>query len=309
MRKYNIKAPYTAKIMQRTASNAGTLNGRTPIEHLLGDTPDISEYLDFGFYDWIVFKQDAGVREGKISRFLGVASGVGSLMSYWILPDSGIPKVRSTVQRLTTLERETDAMKERMLLYNGKIRSLFGDNEFVANENGSPIEEGLEDLMDDPDFLDEFYRTFDNGAIEDADKADDTPDSFDPYLHMEIALDRGGEHPEFARVKKRLRTEDGTPIGRASTNPLLDSRLYEVEYADGYTTAMTANLIAENMFAQVDEDGHREVFIDEIIDVRSNKDAINEEDAFHTMNIGVKTREQTTAGWEVLIQWNDGSTA
>ena len=47
----------------------------------------------------------------------------------------------------------------------------------------------------------------------------------------------------------------GLPIGTASENPILDPRMYEVEYLDGYKTAMAANAIANNLFAQVDQDG------------------------------------------------------
>ena len=28
-------------------------NGRTPIERITVDTPDVSEYIDFGIYDWV----------------------------------------------------------------------------------------------------------------------------------------------------------------------------------------------------------------------------------------------------------------
>ena len=41
--------PYVANIMQITASFAADLQVRTPLEALTGETPDISQYLDFGF--------------------------------------------------------------------------------------------------------------------------------------------------------------------------------------------------------------------------------------------------------------------
>jgi hypothetical protein len=47
-----------------------------------------------------------------------------------------------------------------------------------------------------------------------------------------------------------------------------EGRLYaheDVEYLDGHRAAMSANTIAENMFAQVDQDGHRLILFDEII--------------------------------------------
>ena len=70
---------------------------------------------------------------------------------------------------------------------------------------------------------------------------------------MELVLPADDEGPEFARVTKRLRDANGIPIGTANDNPILDSRIYEVEYADGYKASLTANAIAENLFTQVDD--------------------------------------------------------
>ena len=53
--------PHFAKLMQLTASNAARLEGRTPLGALTGETPDISQYLDFGWYDWVWFKENAGL--------------------------------------------------------------------------------------------------------------------------------------------------------------------------------------------------------------------------------------------------------
>ena len=55
-----------AKIMQITASTAVKLQGRTPLELLTGETPVISDYLDFGWYDRVWYKEDAGLGETKI---------------------------------------------------------------------------------------------------------------------------------------------------------------------------------------------------------------------------------------------------
>jgi hypothetical protein len=60
------------------------VEGRTPIEIITGDTPDISEYLDFDFYDWVVFRTNAGLGEAELGKWLGVSHRVGRLMSYWI---------------------------------------------------------------------------------------------------------------------------------------------------------------------------------------------------------------------------------
>ena len=130
---------------------------------------------------------------------------------------------------------------------------------------------------------------------------------FDNYVNMEIAIDQHDDRPEFARVTKRLKDKDGLPIGKASENPILDTRMYEVEYVDGYKTAMAANAIASNLFAQVDQDGQRFVLFDKIIDHRTDGTEIKEEDALIHMANGDKQRRETTKGWEVCIQWKDSS--
>jgi hypothetical protein len=117
----------------------------------------------------------------------------------------------------------------------------------------------------DPDFAEEFARTFDNPDVPEADDSFD-PDSFDHYLNMEIQLDRPGNGPKLARVTKRLRDHEGSPIGIAHpNNPTLDTGLYEVEYLDRHKAALSANTIAENLFAQVDDDGHRQILFDSIV--------------------------------------------
>ena len=92
-------------------------------------------------------------------------------------------------------------------------------------------------------------------------EADDefTPDTYDDrYLNMELAVPRGDNpNPQYAKAIKRLRDADGIPIMMANENPILNSRMYEVGYQDGMRTSLVANYIAENLFAQVDQEGNR----------------------------------------------------
>ena len=108
-------------------------------------------------------------------------------------------------------------------------------------------------------------------------------------------------------MTKRLKDKEGRPIGITSDNPILDTRMYEVEYADGYKAATTANNIASNLFAQVDQDGNRFVLFDEIIDHRKDGSEIKQNAAFiHTSNSN-KRRRETTKGWEICSQCKDGT--
>ena len=123
-------------------------------------------------------------------------------------------------------------------------------------------------------FHEEFARVITTGEIPEADDEFD-PEIFENYVNMKLSLDRQSDGPEFARVTKRLKDKEGRSIGIASDNPILDTRMYEVEYADGHKAAMTANNIANNLFAQVDQDGNRFVLFNEIINHRKDGSEIS----------------------------------
>ena len=299
---------YVCKTMQHTASYAGRLNGRTSIEKVTGDIPDIAELLDFGFYDRCWFRENAGLGETLHGRWLGVSHRVGPLMSYWILKINGQVISRTTVQRVTHLESQTADNKELFRLYDAAIAHKFNE-EIVETEGAKPNPESWAEIIgDDPDFEEEFQRVISDKDLEEADVAFDPEVYEDTYTNMELALDRGDEGPTFAKVTKRLKDAEGRPIGTANDNPILDTRMYEVEYLDGYKTSLTANTIAENLFAQIDTEGNRHVLFDMIVDHRTDGKEVKQQDAFTTNSRGVKRRRETTKGWEMLIQWKDGST-
>ena len=298
--------PYACAIMRMMASYAGRLQGRTPIEVVMGETPDISEYLDFGFYDWVWFKRDAGIGEIELGRFLGISRNTGSLMSYHVLPATGIPVSRTTVQRVTTLEKQTDANRQRFEAFDKAIAKRYKEDR-LDNKGDKPNLADWSDLLEnDPDFAEEFATTFDNPDVKEADEEFD-PDSYDTYVGMELTLDRPGSDPGYARITKRLKNNEGTPIGVANSNPILDTRLYEVEYPDGHCAATSANIISENLLSQVDHDGHRALHFDVIIGHRDGSE-LKEGDSWIKSANGVNRQIQTTIGWEVQLGWKDGQT-
>jgi hypothetical protein len=303
---YGVK--WTCQVMQRTSTTAGGLRGNCPLQEVTGETIDISEYLDFGFYDHVWYKENAGLGETSIGRWLGVSHRVGGLMSYWILTRKGTVISRTTVQRITNLEKETDVFKSALDEFDTCIKTHFKEDIDLGFEGSKPNPEDWSEFMEfDADFQEEFNRVVNDPDIPEADK-DFTPDFDDTYLNMELAIPRDSDGPEYARVTKRLKDKNGLPIGTANNNPILDTRLYEVEYSDGKTASLAANAIAENMFAQVDAEGNRHVLFEAIVDHRTDGSEVKQQDAFLTTRTGTKRRRHTTQGWEILVQWKDGST-
>ena len=66
----------------------------------MGETPDISEYLDFTSYYWLNYHTHAGLGELSISQCLGVSNKVVQVIYYWVLTVLGHVISCVTVQRL-----------------------------------------------------------------------------------------------------------------------------------------------------------------------------------------------------------------
>ena len=105
------------------------------------------------------------------------------------------------------------------------------------------------------------------------------------------------------RVTGRKCDVNGNTAVRASYNPILNTREYTVQFEDGEVTELTANSIAESMYAQCDPDLNQYVLLDDIIDFRKTNPALS---------IVVKGRaslHRSTVGWQLCCQWKDRSTS
>jgi hypothetical protein len=152
----------------------------------------------------------------------------------------------------------------------------------------------------------EEYRVLGNNQIP---EDDFTPDSFDRYVNMELSLPCGTDGElQYAKVFKRKRDESGNPIVVANEKPILDTHQYEVEWLDGHREEMFVNTIAENIFAQVDDEGNRHVMLQDIVAHRYTDEALSEKDCWVVTHNNLRKRKPTTKGWEICMEWKDGST-
>ena len=99
------------------------------------------------------------------------------------------------------------------------------------------------------------------------------------YVGMQVGLPRRAEGElERATVRRRIEDSEGRPSGVARSNPLTDTRRYEVEYEDGTTEVLSANLLAENILQQADEHGHKHRLMEEISGHRKTNDAVTKDE-------------------------------
>ena len=83
-------------------------------------------------------------------------------------------------------------------------------------------------------------------------------EDYDLYIDAEVMLPRDGKHLEAARVIGQARDKIGKGYGYLeSKSQVLNTKIYNVMFSDGTVTQYATNIIAENIYSQIDEDGHR----------------------------------------------------
>ena len=104
-----ITIKYEAYIQSNTARGIYMLQGETPETVMSGETSDISQFCELGFYEWIMFREEPDhaqfpVDSPILGRYLGPAINVGPVMTAKILKSNGEVIFRSTYRALTDVE-------------------------------------------------------------------------------------------------------------------------------------------------------------------------------------------------------------
>ena len=82
------------------------------------------------------------------------------------------------------------------------------------------------------------------------------PKAIDNYIGADIMVSHGDTVYRLS-VRRRKHDVGGNTIGRANSNPILDTRVYEVEFEDGSMRTYSANVIAGSMYARCGEEGQQ----------------------------------------------------
>ena len=88
---------WEAQIYSRTVHRGHN----TPLEALTGDTIHISEWIEFEFYDLVIYWDDRkNEAKQRIGRWLGPSYHVGSALCYYILTEKATVLSRTSVQHI-----------------------------------------------------------------------------------------------------------------------------------------------------------------------------------------------------------------
>jgi hypothetical protein len=291
-----------ALIRSHSVNTIYATGGQVPETIMTGTTADISHISEFGWYDWVMFRDNTPTFPDDnivLGRYLGPATDVGGMMTAKILKENGQFVYRSTLRHLTKDETDSPAHKDMRRRFDKSVEAVLGPGAGDADFDPEDLTPEFQPYDEDFDFG---VKGGDDMAPEEV-----TPETGDGYLNAEISLAKGGTLAR-GRVIRRKRDADGNPKGRANANPVLDTRTYDVEFDDGDVTEFTANMIAQAMYAQCDIDGNQYLLLDQLVDHRKDDTAITlTEQTVHRDN-GRTYRRKTTAGWQICCQWIDGST-
>jgi hypothetical protein len=140
--------------------------------------------------------------------------------------------------------------------------------------------------------------------IDDLDEHD--VDTYEQYVGASVQLSIG-DKVHTGKVTGRKRGLDGMERGKASANPILDTRTYNVEFSDGCSEEYTANVIAENMYAQCDEEGNQFIVLQDIVGHKTDGHTVERADMYIKVGSNKQIRK-TTKGWHLCVKWKDGTT-
>jgi hypothetical protein len=138
-------------------------------------------------------------------------------------------------------------------------------------------------------------------------KEENDVDTYDQYVGAHVRVPIGNEI-RSGKVFWRKRYLDGTVRGRANATSMLDTTTYEIEFPDGRSDEYTANVIAENMYAQCDIEGRKYSLMEGIVYHKTDGHDVEPADMYIKNGSNKKVRK-TTKGWHLCVECKYGTTS
>jgi hypothetical protein len=265
-------------VISHTSLNIFGLEGQVPESKVKGETVDISTISEYAWYEWVKFRDTAAkfpVSKIQLGRDLGAAIDIGPAMARKILKKNGSGMYRTSVRSLTPDEIQSPTEKKEREEFDITIEKKFGTS---MDKNYS------KDDLDYALFVTSTYDCYEYDEVSSSNmpdiddiKEDNDVDTYDQYVgaHARVPI---ADEIRSGKVFRRKRELDGTARGRANANSMLDTRTYEIKFLDGRSDEYTANVIAENMYAQCDIEGRQYNLMEGIVDHKTDAHAVEPAD-------------------------------
>ena len=259
--------------------------GETPETLALGETPDISEFATFKWYEWVKYRdQQVAFPDDNfvLARYLDPSFDIGPAMTTKILIKNGQYIHRSIFRGLTDDElADPNQIKERSE-FDISITEKLGAS---AKPEDLPAVEPNVETPHLPLYEDNGGR----GTDPIPDREDLEDDHYNQYVNADVLLPTLGTY-KTSKVTGRKHDAHGRELGKWNTKAALDTREYIVEFPDGAEAEYAANTIAENMYAQCDLDGQQHILMKGIVNCKKDSNAIPKAQAYVVDTRSIKNR-------------------
>ena len=81
----------------------------------------------------------------------------------------------------------------------------------------------------------------------------------------------------------------------------MNTLIYDIEFLDSGVREYSANILAQNIYTQVDADGFAHTILDSIIDHSSDGTAVSKANCYVVTQRGLKRERKTTVKWIVNV--------
>jgi len=271
----------------------------SPHEVTFGSQGDILNLSSFGWYEWIYYR-DFGLfpeNREKLGKVLGPSMNDRNKMAQHVLTSKGTVIPRSTLRKLTDAEIHLPIGVNKRTIFNNVIKK-----KKVGDSISVPLESATEELepFDDDENLEILTLPTENDPVDSDGMPRYEQPITDSLISIELHLPHGVEMKSI-KVMGKVMGEDGIANGTYDSNPYLNTMRYNVEFSDGMVREYNANVIAENLYQQVDADGYHHTLVDTIADDWKRSNAIEKKDGYVQTKSGLHRMRMTTAGWDLGV--------
>jgi hypothetical protein len=247
-----------AKIHNLTAKANFKLHGSNPYTFTIGEEGDSYNLCQFGWYEWYYFREHTAAftnQREDLGRVLGPERGEDNEMCQCVLKGNGKVVPRRSVRPLNPSEIHSEMEIKKGQVFDESIKRRHGTsinppkpmkgNPDTTKPNYDIVDVDNELAGDLPDI---------EGILDSTGKVLNQQPMWDNLIKAEILLQQG-DKMQLGEVIRRSVDDSGKTIGTYSDNPKMNSIIYEVEFNDGELKEYAANILAENMLSQIDDEG------------------------------------------------------
>ena len=219
-------------------------------------------------------------------------------MSSYVLKANGKIVTSTTVQNFTVEDALVPSIKNLIAQNESNVNAYLDRNTTIAS---------IDDEVDAARILDAPAEEFEFETDGQPEEDSHDVETYDEMVGAAIEMNRGGEVVR-GHVIDRVHDDAGNLVGKQHPNPLVNTSMYSVEYEDGSKEELASNIIAEAIFAKVDDEGREYLLLNSIIDHKWDESvALNESNGFDIKSNGTRVAKKTTQGLTFLLRWKDNS--